>query len=95
VDGVIHPCHWGCRQGTGIRGLIQQGLAELDVPVLNLEVDCVDARSFSEGQLRTRLEAFLELIAGRRRGRDLDPAEASVYDGRARGAGAPGGSGGS
>ena len=66
VDGVIHPCHWGCRQGTGIRGLIQQGFSELDIPVLNLEVDCVDARSFSEGQLRTRLEAFLELLAGRR-----------------------------
>ncbi|MBI5498649.1 MAG: 2-hydroxyacyl-CoA dehydratase [Deltaproteobacteria bacterium] len=67
VDGVIHPCHWGCRQGTGIRGLVQRGFRETGIPVLNLEVDCIDARSFSEGQLRTRLEAFLELIAGRPR----------------------------
>jgi benzoyl-CoA reductase/2-hydroxyglutaryl-CoA dehydratase subunit BcrC/BadD/HgdB len=42
-----------------------EGLKEIGVPMLNLEVDCVDARSFSEGQLRTRLEAFLEMIANR------------------------------
>jgi benzoyl-CoA reductase/2-hydroxyglutaryl-CoA dehydratase subunit BcrC/BadD/HgdB len=65
VDGAVHPCHWGCRQGTGIRGLIQEGFREIGVPVLNLEVDCIDARSFAEGQLRTRLEAFLEMLAGR------------------------------
>jgi benzoyl-CoA reductase/2-hydroxyglutaryl-CoA dehydratase subunit BcrC/BadD/HgdB len=67
VDGVVHPCHWGCRQGTGLRGLVQQGCREFGLPVLNLEVDCVDARSFAEGQLRTRVEAFLELIGRRPR----------------------------
>lgn len=62
VDGAIHPCHWGCRQGTGARGLIQRGLKDIGVPVLNLEVDCVDERNFAEGQLKTRLEAFCEMI---------------------------------
>lgn len=66
VDGAINPCHWGCRQGTGARGLIADRLRESGVPVLNLEVDCVDPRNFPEGQLRTRLEAFLELIVNRR-----------------------------
>jgi benzoyl-CoA reductase/2-hydroxyglutaryl-CoA dehydratase subunit BcrC/BadD/HgdB len=66
VDGAINPCHWGCRQGTGARGLMNQGLNEIGVPVLNLEVDCVDTRNFSEGQARTRLEAFLEMLEGRR-----------------------------
>ncbi|MCP4693703.1 MAG: 2-hydroxyacyl-CoA dehydratase, partial [Desulfobacterales bacterium] len=56
IDGAINPCNWGCRQGAGARGLIARGLKEIDVPVLNLEVDCVDARSFSEGQLATRIE---------------------------------------
>jgi len=65
VDGAINPCHWGCRQGTGARGLIAEGLKAIGVPVLNLEVDCVDSRNFSEGQLRTRLEAFAEMLAGR------------------------------
>lgn len=62
VDGAMNPCHWGCRQGTGARGLVEAGLKEIGVPVLNLEVDCVDPRNFSEGQLRTRIEAFLEMI---------------------------------
>ena len=62
IDGVINPCHWGCRQGTGTRGMLQQGLQEQGIPVLNLEVDCIDPRNFAEGQIRTRLEAFLEMI---------------------------------
>ena len=66
VDGVIHPCHWGCRQGTGARGMVEAALAREGIPVLNLEVDCVDQRNFSEGQIRTRLQAFLEMIEGRK-----------------------------
>lgn len=62
VDGAVNPCHWGCRQGTGARGLIQAGLKEIGVPVVNLEVDCVDTRNFAEGQIRTRLEAFIEML---------------------------------
>jgi len=65
VHGAINPCHWGCRQGTGARGLISEGLNDIGVPVLNLEVDCVDPRNFSEGQLRTRLEAFMEMLESR------------------------------
>ena len=67
LDGAINPCNWGCRQGTGARGLISDGLKEIGVPVLNLEVDCVDKRNFAEGQLRTRLEAFFEMLATRQR----------------------------
>ena len=48
VDGAINPCNWGCRQGAGARGLITEGLKEIGVPVLNLEVDCVDPKNFSE-----------------------------------------------
>jgi benzoyl-CoA reductase/2-hydroxyglutaryl-CoA dehydratase subunit BcrC/BadD/HgdB len=62
IDGAVNPCHWGCRQGTGARGLIQAKLKEIGIPVVNLEVDCVDTRNFAEGQLRTRLEAFMEML---------------------------------
>ena len=65
VHGAINPCHWGCRQGTGGRGLIERGLKEIGVPVLNLEVDAIDARHFAEGQLRTRMGAFIEMLEGR------------------------------
>ncbi len=66
VDGAINPCHWGCRQGTGARGMIEKGLKEVGVPVLNLEVDCVDQRNFAQGQLKTRIEAFVEMILNQR-----------------------------
>ena len=65
IDGAINPCNWGCRQGTGSRGLIEDGLRDMGVPVLNLEVDCVDQRNFAEGQLRTRIEAFMEMLYSR------------------------------
>ena len=66
VDGAINPCHWGCRQGTGARGLVADGLKEAGVPVLNLEVDCIDPRQYAEGQLKTRIEAFMEMLEARK-----------------------------
>ncbi len=63
IDGVINPCHWGCRQGTGIRGLISKELKEIGVPVLNLEIDCVDSRNLAKGQIETRIEAFTEMLS--------------------------------
>jgi benzoyl-CoA reductase/2-hydroxyglutaryl-CoA dehydratase subunit BcrC/BadD/HgdB len=65
IDGAVNPCNWGCRQGTGARGLIENGLKEIGVPVLNLDVDCVDSRKFTEEQFRTRLEAFMEMLDAR------------------------------
>jgi benzoyl-CoA reductase/2-hydroxyglutaryl-CoA dehydratase subunit BcrC/BadD/HgdB len=66
IDGVLLPCHWGCRQGTGARGLIEKDLAKEGIPVLNLEVDCIDPRNFAIGQLRTRIQAFMETIENRK-----------------------------
>jgi len=63
VDGAINPCHWGCRQGTGIRGLISKGLNDINIPVLNLEIDCVDSRNLAKGQIETRIEAFMEMLS--------------------------------
>lgn len=65
IDGAINPCHRGCRQGAGARGLISEGLREIGIPVLNLEVDVVDPRDFAEGQLSTRIEAFIEMLDAR------------------------------
>jgi benzoyl-CoA reductase/2-hydroxyglutaryl-CoA dehydratase subunit BcrC/BadD/HgdB len=62
LDGAINPCHWGCRQGTGVRGLTSKGLKDVNVPVLNLEIDCVDSRNLAQGQIETRLEAFVEML---------------------------------
>ena len=63
IDGAINPCHWGCRQGTGTRGLISKGLKDINIPVLNLEIDCVDSRNLAQGQIKTRIEAFMEMLS--------------------------------
>jgi len=62
VDGAINPAHWGCRQSSGIRLLFNDYLRSAGVSVLHLDVDCVDERNFSEGQIMTRLEAFMEML---------------------------------
>ncbi len=62
IDGAVNPCHWGCRQGTGARGLITKGLRDINIPVLNLEMDCVDSRNLAQGQIETRIEAFAEML---------------------------------
>lgn len=66
VDGVIHYSHWGCRQATGSVDLLRQACRRAGLPFLNLEGDCIDPRNGAEGQVRTRLEAFLESLASRR-----------------------------
>jgi benzoyl-CoA reductase/2-hydroxyglutaryl-CoA dehydratase subunit BcrC/BadD/HgdB len=60
--GAINPAHWGCRQSGGARYMFKEALQKVDVPVIHLDVDCVDERNFSEGQLMTRLEAFMEML---------------------------------
>ena len=63
VDGAIHYNHWGCRQSCGGAMLVKRALQEIGVPVLTIDGDCVDEREYQEGQLSTRLEAFLESLA--------------------------------
>lgn len=62
VNGAVNPVHWGCRQSGGAKVLFKEALQEIGVPVINLDVDCVDDRNYSEAQLWTRLEAFMEML---------------------------------
>jgi benzoyl-CoA reductase/2-hydroxyglutaryl-CoA dehydratase subunit BcrC/BadD/HgdB len=62
VDGAVHFSHWGCRQSTGGAALIKEALRREGVPTLLLESECIDNREYQEGQVSTRLEAFLESI---------------------------------
>lgn len=62
IHGAVNPSHWGCRQSGGARRLFKDTLGEIGVPVINLDLDCVDERNYSEGQLLTRLQAFMEML---------------------------------
>lgn len=62
ADGVINFCHWGCKQSSGGVMLLKEKMQELNMPFLNLDGDGMDRRNSHDGQIKTRLEAFLELL---------------------------------
>ena len=62
IDGVIHFNQRGCRQSCGGAPLIKEVLKQQNIPMLILDGDGIDIQNYSEGQTRTRLEAFLEMI---------------------------------
>ena len=61
-DGVINFCHWGCKQSSGGVMLLKEAMREENVPMLILDGDALDRRNSHDGQIKTRLQAFLELI---------------------------------
>jgi benzoyl-CoA reductase/2-hydroxyglutaryl-CoA dehydratase subunit BcrC/BadD/HgdB len=61
-DAVINFCHWGCKQASGGNMLLKDSKNKLNIPMLTLDGDAVDRRNSHDGQIKTRLEAFLELI---------------------------------
>jgi benzoyl-CoA reductase/2-hydroxyglutaryl-CoA dehydratase subunit BcrC/BadD/HgdB len=62
VDGAVNPANWGCRQNCGARLVMQDTLRDAGVPVINLDVDCVDPSNYFEGQLLTRIQSFMEML---------------------------------
>ncbi len=65
-NGVIHYCHWGCKQSSGGVMMLREHLTKQGIPMLVLDGDALDRRNDQEGQLKTRLEAFLEMVENRR-----------------------------
>lgn len=61
-DAVIHFCHWGCKQSAGGVMLLKEEMRRMNVPMLILDGDAMDRRNSHDGQIKTRLEAFLELL---------------------------------
>lgn len=61
-DAVIHFCHWGCKQSSGGAMQLKEVIRKKNIPMLILDGDCMDRRNCHDGQIKTRLEAFLEII---------------------------------
>ena len=68
ADAVVHFSHWGCRQSVGAVPYIKNKLRQKGIPFLALDGDCVDDGSFPKGQIRTRLESFLEILQEQKTG---------------------------
>jgi bcr-type benzoyl-CoA reductase subunit B len=68
ADGLVMHSNRSCKPYSLGQYDIQRIVArEKGIPTLMLEADMVDERSFAEGQIETRIEAFIELLreAGR------------------------------
>ena len=61
-QAVINFCHWGCKQSSGGVMQLKQAMKKKNIPMLILDGDCMDRRNCQDGQLKTRLEAFLEIL---------------------------------
>lgn len=61
-DAVIQFCHWGCKQSSGGSVLLKERLQKKGIPMLILDGDGIDRRNSHDGQIKTRLEALLEMI---------------------------------
>lgn len=61
-DAVVQFCHWGCKQSSGGSMLLKEKIQEKGIPMLILDGDGIDRRNSHDGQIKTRLEAFLEMI---------------------------------
>ena len=66
VEGVVHFSHSGCRQGNGGVRPVLDTVRALGLPFLELHGDCIDRNQQGQGQIRTRLEGFVELMARNR-----------------------------
>ncbi len=68
LDGVVLHENMSCRpSSTGMSDLKEEIQKQTGVPVLILQCDMNDPRAFSEGQMQTRVESFVELMEANRR----------------------------
>ncbi|HPE42349.1 MAG TPA: 2-hydroxyacyl-CoA dehydratase family protein, partial [Thermotogota bacterium] len=51
-----------CKQSSGGAALMAEALKAKGIPCLVLDGDAVDRRNMPEGQTKTRVEAFLEML---------------------------------
>jgi len=62
IDGAVLFSHWGCRQSNAGARIIKDSLGKIGVPVLVLDGDCVDRSNSSGGQIKTRLQGYIEIL---------------------------------
>ncbi|MEF8888609.1 MAG: acyl-CoA dehydratase activase [Desulfohalobiaceae bacterium] len=80
VEGVVHYSHSGCRQGNGGVRPVMDTVRDMGLPFVELHGDCIDRSQFGWGQMRTRLEGFVELMARKRRAPSREsPADKTGY----------------
>jgi benzoyl-CoA reductase/2-hydroxyglutaryl-CoA dehydratase subunit BcrC/BadD/HgdB len=65
VDGLVMHSNRSCKPySLGQYDLQKIVMEELKIPALIIEADMVDERNFSESQIETRIDAFMETLKG-------------------------------
>ena len=70
IDGVVYFCHWGCKQTLSSAQNVRHAMEEAGYPTLILDGDGCDAGNTSNGQIRTRMEAFIEMLENSKNSRN-------------------------
>jgi benzoyl-CoA reductase/2-hydroxyglutaryl-CoA dehydratase subunit BcrC/BadD/HgdB len=65
IDGVILSYNPSCRLFYILQPALKNALDRAGIPTLALECDMADERTYSEGQVKTRLDAFIERLLAR------------------------------
>ena len=66
IDGLVYNSVYTCRPVYLPLLEAVRAAEEMDIPTVVIDCDLVDERSYSEGQVRTRLDALAERIAARK-----------------------------
>ena len=62
ADGAILFSHWGCKGTIGASSLIKNSLEKENIPTMVLDGDGCNPANTSDGQVSTRLQAFIEML---------------------------------
>ena len=62
ADGGILCAHWGCKGTIGASSLIKSSLEAAGLPTMILDGDGCNPANTSDGQVSTRLQAFMEML---------------------------------
>ena len=61
--GGILFAHWGCKGTIGASSLIKNSLENAGLPTMVLDGDGCNPANSSDGQVSTRLQAYLEMLS--------------------------------
>ena len=62
TEGIVVFAHWGCKSTFGASGLYEKAFEEAGFPTLILNGDGGDPSNCADGQMATRLGAFIEML---------------------------------
>lgn len=66
IDGIVEFAHWGCRYLVANTQIVKDTLGN-KIPILVIDGDCIDRRDYSDGQIKTRIDAFIEILDTKKR----------------------------